>query len=121
MIFDRNAEGVVNRQVQFLDLVGLLSRRPDSDVSQTGQAAAASAGQADDRHLPEVSDLHGQSDITGVSRGRQGDQHIARAPQAIELLSRGESVAEVIADCCSDAYLAHEGKRTQAALQPVSQ
>ena len=66
MRFHGGTEAVVYRQVQLLDLEGLLLRNTDADVGGVQQLSSAAAGQSDDGNAQRLSHFGGGMDIGGI-------------------------------------------------------
>ena len=75
--------------------------------------AAAAPGQSHHGHFTLVRSLNGRQHVSGVSAGRDGQQHIARLAQGTHLARENRGEIVVVGNRCDDGGVRRQRNRTQ--------
>ena len=100
---------MVDRQVEFLDLVGLLLRHDNSDICELRELSACLSCETDNFKSLRLCGHCGVHHILRVSGGADSEEHIPCFSVAVYLLCVREHSIHIVCECGGEAHMICEG------------
>ena len=94
--FQHQAQGVINRKMQLLNLKCLRLRHDDRNIGLSLQRSAVFSSESDGLHAQGLCNGHGIHHVLRITGGRNTDQHIARPSVSVRLLGEDQIPVHVI-------------------------
>ena len=116
-VFQHQAERMVDRKVEFLDLVSLLLRYDDRDICDLCKFSAGLSCESDHFHSLLLCSHCGIHHIFRVSGGTDPEEHIPCFSIAVYLLGIGKHPVHIICECGGKRCMVCERDGRKSALE----